>query len=93
MINLSELFEFLQDNKLTIVPICGRCSGKCYLDCTDQFCGHVPQAYRNEYDDHICLPGPCPQCKLENVLIHVLRGFSNVENKLKQLEKEFGGTK
>jgi hypothetical protein len=86
MVNISEMFSFLEDNKLTIVPICGRCGGKCHLNCLSEYCDGGRQ---NEYDLHIHHSGPCPKCKMENLLIHVLRGFANIEIKMKEIEDEF----
>lgn len=90
MVNISEMFSFLQENKLTIVPICGRCGGKCYLKCVDMYCdgGH-----QNECDPHVHFPGRCPECRIENLLIHVLRGFANIEIKMKEIENEFIGSR
>lgn len=86
MIDISEMFSFLQDNKLTIVPICGRCGGKCYIKCLEEYCDGGPQ---NEYDPHVHFPGHCPECRVENLLIHVLRGFVNLEIRMKEIENEF----
>lgn len=86
MINISKMFSFLRDHNLTIAPICGRCGGKCYLPCLDEYCNG---GYQNEYDLHIHHSGRCPNCKIESLLIHVLRGFANVEMKMKEIEDEF----
>lgn len=86
MINISEMFSFLRDNKLTIAPICGRCGGKCYLNCLEEYCDGGRQ---NEYDSHVHYSGRCPECKIESLLIHVLRGFANLELKMKEIENEY----
>ena len=86
MIDIPEMFSFLRNYNLTIVPICGRCGGKCYLGCLDMYCDGGRQ---NEYDSHIHYSGPCPECKIQNLLIHVLRGFANIEIKMKEIENEF----